>query len=262
MRRRVGGLRSGLGAGLVAGIVLSLTIAGGAYAAHSLLITSTKQISPKVLKALKGSRGPAGRQGTPGATGPQGIPGPKGDQGIQGLRGGQGLPGATGPTGATGATGPDDTTAFRAVVARGNTDVLFSTPDFDFQIFCPGVADNDAEMGFRSLGDAALVGQLFEVEGAVADNYFSDGTAATTGFNVLPGATDNGVILAPPGADNTPSNPGSQVDGTMTVEDENTFTLYSINFSLAAVPSDDQSNPTTSGQCDGFGTETAAPLER
>src|SRR5580658_9432634 len=153
MRRRVGGLRSGLGAGLVAGIVLSLTIAGGAYAAHSLLITSTKQISPKVLKALKGSRGPAGRQGTPGATGPQGI---------QGLRGGQGLPGATGPTGATGATGPDDTTAFRAVVARGNTDVLFSTPDFDFQIFCPGVADNDAEMGFRSLGDAALVGQLFE----------------------------------------------------------------------------------------------------
>jgi hypothetical protein len=87
---------------LLAVLAIVLATSGGAYAASKVLITSTKQISPKVLKALKGARGsagPAGATGAQGAVGAQGSAGPQGVPGVPGAKGEQGVKGETGPEG-------------------------------------------------------------------------------------------------------------------------------------------------------------------
>jgi hypothetical protein len=83
---------------VIASLALVFAMTGGAYAAGRYVITSTKQISPKVLKSLKGNAGKAGANGAngaPGATGPQGSPGPAGPQGPAGAAGGSGTNGAS-----------------------------------------------------------------------------------------------------------------------------------------------------------------------
>jgi len=103
-------------------VALVFAMSGGAYAANRYLITSTKQISPKVLKALKGQNGsngangangpagPAGPQGAAGATGPQGPQGPAGAAGEPGAAGKNGTPGKTGSPWAAGGTLPKEST--------------------------------------------------------------------------------------------------------------------------------------------------------
>src|ERR1700676_2132687 len=77
-------------ANVAATLALVLAIGGGtAAAASSYLVTSTQQIKPNVLKALRGQRGPRGFRGFKGANGTNGTNGAKGS------------------TGATGATGPN-----------------------------------------------------------------------------------------------------------------------------------------------------------
>ena len=95
---------------VIASLALVFAMTGGAYAAKRYLITSTKQISPKVLKSLKGANGkngaagPAGPAGPAiaGAQGPTGAPGAKGETGPTGPQGEKGAPGAPGPQGAAG----------------------------------------------------------------------------------------------------------------------------------------------------------------
>jgi hypothetical protein len=104
---------------VIATLALLFAMSGGAYAAKKYLITSTKQISPKVLKQLKGANGkngavgPAGPAGagTAGAAGPQGPAGPagagaKGENGASGAEGKEGKEGKIGPKGATGEPWP------------------------------------------------------------------------------------------------------------------------------------------------------------
>jgi hypothetical protein len=74
-------------------LALVFAMTGGAYAAKRYLITSTKQISPKVLKQLQGIAGPAGPQG------PQGPAGANGKDGAQGLPGEKGAGGSNGKDG-------------------------------------------------------------------------------------------------------------------------------------------------------------------
>src|ERR1700729_412136 len=67
-------------ANIVAPLALLFAMSGGALAAKHYLITSTTQISPKVLRKLKaaGKTGPVGTRGAAGATGaagPQGVSG-------------------------------------------------------------------------------------------------------------------------------------------------------------------------------------------
>ena len=85
---------------VIATLALVFAMTGGAYAAKKYLITSTKQISPSVLKALQGKAGPAGAAGAAGAQGPAGPAGPagKGEKGEKGDTGssGTGTPGANG----------------------------------------------------------------------------------------------------------------------------------------------------------------------
>jgi hypothetical protein len=76
-------------------LALVFAMSGGAYAAKKYLITSTKQINPKVLKALEGAR-PAGPAGAQGPAGPQGSPGTNGKDGAAGKEGPAGKDGAAG----------------------------------------------------------------------------------------------------------------------------------------------------------------------
>jgi hypothetical protein len=62
-------------------------MSGGAFAASHYLITSTKQISPKVIKKLHGKAGKTGLAGPTGATGAPGKEGPTGKVGPAGKEG-------------------------------------------------------------------------------------------------------------------------------------------------------------------------------
>jgi hypothetical protein len=77
----------------VAVLALVFAMSGGAFAAGRYLITSTRQISPKVLRALQGKAGGVGVAGAQGAAGPAG---PAGPQGSAGAAGGKGEAGAAG----------------------------------------------------------------------------------------------------------------------------------------------------------------------
>lgn len=100
---------------IVAVIALTFSLAGGAYAAHSLMSSSVLRICVDANGALHAltaqhpscsrhqqlvavnRRGPAGAQGATGLTGMTGLQGPPGAQGP---------PGPSGQTGQTGQTGP------------------------------------------------------------------------------------------------------------------------------------------------------------
>lgn len=91
-------------ANVAATFALVFAMTGGAFAAGHYLITSPKQISPKVLKALKGASGAPGAPGAAGAAGPAGPQGPGGPQGPKGEPGPKGEAGAKGENGQTGFT--------------------------------------------------------------------------------------------------------------------------------------------------------------
>jgi hypothetical protein len=95
-------------ANVAATLALVFAMSGGAMAANSYLINSTKQINPKVLKKLKGNagkagtNGAAGANGAPGATGLAGTSGAAGAKGETGLKGEKGEPGSKGEPGEPG----------------------------------------------------------------------------------------------------------------------------------------------------------------
>jgi hypothetical protein len=106
-----------------ANVALTLTLvfamSGGAYAASRYVITSTKQISPKVLKSLKGT---SGANGLAGPAGPAGAQGAQGSQGSQGPKGEPGPQGKEGPAGKNGENGKNGTTGFTKFLPEGETE--------------------------------------------------------------------------------------------------------------------------------------------
>jgi hypothetical protein len=92
-------------ANVVATFALVFAMSGGALAASHYLLTSTSQISPKVLKALRGKSGQSGVAGAQGAAGPVGSAGGQGPQGAKGEAGAIGVTGATGTQGVKGEPG-------------------------------------------------------------------------------------------------------------------------------------------------------------
>jgi Collagen triple helix repeat (20 copies) len=122
---------------VIAGLALVLAMSGGAYAAKKYLITSTKQISPSVLKQLQGKAGAAGAPGAAGAQGPagpvglagpagsggaKGETGPAGEKGVQGEKGVTGTAGKEGKAGATGAAGATGVSGFTSTLPSGETE--------------------------------------------------------------------------------------------------------------------------------------------
>jgi hypothetical protein len=107
---------------VAATLALVFAMSGGAYAANRFLITSTKQISPKVLKALKGVRGANGANGANGAPGANGPAGPAGPGGPTGPGGGPGPKGETGERGEKGEKGDPGTTGFTETLPSGKSE--------------------------------------------------------------------------------------------------------------------------------------------
>lgn len=91
-------------ANVTATLALVFAMTGGAYAAKRYLITSTKQISPSVLKSLKGANG---KNGAAGIAGPQGAAGTPGAKGADGAAGPAGPAGSAGTAGADGKAGKE-----------------------------------------------------------------------------------------------------------------------------------------------------------
>jgi hypothetical protein len=86
-------------------LALVFAMTGDAYADNKYLITSTKQISTKVINALKGANGKNGANGANGANGTNGAAGAKGENGAAGAAGAAGNNGSNG-TSVTGAAIP------------------------------------------------------------------------------------------------------------------------------------------------------------
>src|SRR4051795_10940053 len=65
-------------------VALVVALGGTAFAAKKYVVTSTKQISPKVLQQLRGRTGPMGPTGLQGPRGTDGTAGPAGSDGPAG----------------------------------------------------------------------------------------------------------------------------------------------------------------------------------
>lgn len=101
---------------MIAALALFVALGGGAAWAGGHLIPgsqirnhsiSSKKLTKRAIKSLRGKTGPIGPQGPQGTQGTPGTPGgPPGPMGPKGPTGPQGPKGATGATGATGAAGP------------------------------------------------------------------------------------------------------------------------------------------------------------
>ncbi len=85
-------------ANVAATLALVFSMSGGALAATHYLINNKKQISPKVLKELKGNAGAKGAPGAPGAPGAAGAPGAPGAAGSAIAFGSVVISGAGNPT--------------------------------------------------------------------------------------------------------------------------------------------------------------------
>jgi hypothetical protein len=96
-------------------LALVFAMSGGALAASKYLITSTKQIKPSVLTALKGKTGAAGKEGLAGKEGAAGKEGPKGANGTNGTEGPKGANGTNGTNGSNG----ESVTALEFTNSRG-----------------------------------------------------------------------------------------------------------------------------------------------
>src|ERR1700704_4846032 len=210
-------------ANVTATLACVFAMSGGAYAANKFLITSSKQISPKVLKALRGTPGKAGANGAQGAAGAQGetgasgargevgAPGPKGEAGAAGKEGSPWTAGGTLPKGKseTGAWSMQThweglgvaTISFPIPLenALGQTQVFFIPPGEEGKVDaeqCPGsAASPEAAEGDLCVYASELSSLTPWVLGAVEDPTQSLGTPGTAKTGALVTLVPGGPAL-------------------------------------------------------------------
>jgi hypothetical protein len=142
-------------ANVVATLALFFAMTGGALAASHYLITSTKQIKPGVLSALKGKAGAAGANGAVGSAGPAGPAGPVGASGSNGENGKEGAPGASvtnTPVKAGGACGSEGGAEFKVGAGTATHACNGKTG------FTETLPEGKTETGTWSFGDAMTEG--------------------------------------------------------------------------------------------------------
>jgi Collagen triple helix repeat (20 copies) len=182
-------------ANVAATMALFFAMTGGAIAAKHFLVSSTKQISPSVLKKLKGNTGKTGKTGATGATGAAGAAGAKGETGPKGEAGLSAL--ATLPSGASesGSYGfevanvktgqhPSVTVTFPIPLAERapEAQVIYNGPG-ETSAHCSGIGH--AERGFVCLYSSRRASLV------TFDGVFDPDTAAivkgtgTTGFTLI-----------------------------------------------------------------------------
>jgi hypothetical protein len=169
-------------ANVTATLALLLAMSGGALAANHYLLNSTRQINPKVLKALKGRRGATGKQGVVGlggAIGPQGVegpPGPRGARGEQGKVGAQGFsPGSPLPSGQS----ESGDYAVRSLTAGVAVEALtypmhLEKPPAHFEYVAPGATSGNhcAKPGHADAGYLCIYSVVaFEAEEPSVSNF-------------------------------------------------------------------------------------------
>lgn len=148
---------------VVGALVVALFVAaGGAAAAGHFVITSTSQIKPSVIQALRGKQGLRGLTGAPGAPGLQGVQGPPGSPGPAGA------PGAAGSARAVAVVNSDGTLVQAAGFPKNVTGVSHTTKR---GIYCVGLAGG--------IDPAAAIASL-------------SAPGAATGVSTVPGSPDCG----------------------------------------------------------------------
>jgi hypothetical protein len=156
-------------ANVTATLALFLVLGGTSFAASKYLLTSKSQISPSLLKSLKGAKG---SKGSKGATGPAGPQGPAGAQGAAGPQGPAGVAGANGTARVYGVMSGSGTLsrAKNATATRVATGTYCITPDPAVvpdvsQVVLLATADYSSAAGnyvaqWRSSGIGCSAGQL------------------------------------------------------------------------------------------------------
>jgi Collagen triple helix repeat (20 copies) len=192
-------------ANVTATLALVFAMSGGALAAKHYLINSTKQISPKVLKALRGrtgkpgatgKEGPAGKEGAPGATGkegprgPEGAPGPTGLPGKEGPKGERGAEGPEGPPGSAlayahvNANGTLDTTNTSGNIESGNVKLvgtgLYEVTGLPFSVHSVSVT-----LGFGNLANSDAYARVASSSSAEVATYNDKGETADANFYIV-----------------------------------------------------------------------------
>ena len=168
---------------LLAFAALVIALTGSAIAAKTYVITSKKQIAPKVLKQLKGKRGPAG---------PRGETGPAGAKGDMGATGAKGDTGATGPKGDTGAAGTNGTNGTGGGTTTTETDAGEVTTSSGSYTDLGGPA---ITLNIPAGGANVIVGAVVDAKNGGSGstesfaNPFADGTAMQCGNGAFTSST-------------------------------------------------------------------------
>jgi Collagen triple helix repeat (20 copies) len=143
---------------LGAAVAALFVATGGAAAASHFVITSTSQIKPNVIQALRGKPGPRGLRGLTGATG---APGAQGAQGPPGSPGTPGAPGAAGSARAVAVVNSDGTLVQGIGSPKNVTGVSHTTKR---GIYCVGLAGGiDPAAAIASLTDSGAATGVFTV---------------------------------------------------------------------------------------------------
>jgi hypothetical protein len=167
-------------------LALVFAMTGGAYAAKKYLISTTSQINPKVIAALKGKRGGNGAQGLQGPQGPQGAPGEKGTTGDKGSAGVAGKSVVSGVE-SKGANCAEGGSNFEV---EGSGKKTFACNGEKGSAGSAGVAGKSVVSGVESKGaNCAEGGSNFEVEGSGKKTFACNGATGAKGEPWTPDGT-------------------------------------------------------------------------
>lgn len=170
-------------ANVVATLALVFSMAGGAMAAKHYLINSTKQINPKVIKALKGKTGPQGLQGKEGPTGKEGPPGKEGLVGKEGKEGKEGTP-ATKLFAVVSSTGTLVRGSGAVSVTKEGTSAFIVK--FDQDITKCAFLATVGTTGFEGIepGDVDVAGAFKTTDSVFVETHSNSGTAEAKSFHL------------------------------------------------------------------------------